>query len=289
MVTEVKPVLQVSLGPWLECLHERDRPACLWVDGDARLLKDPGPCVAIVGARAATPYGIEVAGTLAAGLAQAGVLVVSGLALGIDTAAHHGALRAGGRTIAVLGNGVDVCYPSCNARLQSEMIPAAGAVISEFAPGIRPSPINFPRRNRIIAALARAVVIVEGGIKSGSLITARWGAALGKEVFAVPGSIFSKMSSGPHHLIGSGALPVTCCADILEALGLTAGKSKDMPRLSGSEAAVLALIKDAPGDFESLLARCGLGVDRLSAVLVGLEIKACIKEVSGQGYIVCQN
>ena len=176
------------------------------------------PGVAIVGARRATPYGIGAAESLAEGLAEAGVTVVSGLARGVDAAAHRAALRAGGRTLAVLGAGHDHLYPPEHRNLARE-VAASGAVLTEFPPDVRPLPHHFPRRNRIIAGLAAATVVVEARERSGSLSTARHAADSSREVFAVPGPITSSLSAGCHSLLRSGAALVTGVADLLEELG----------------------------------------------------------------------
>ncbi len=179
-----------------------EAPATLHVRGS--LVDADALAVAIVGSRRATPYGLEVAEMLAADLAARGVTIVSGLARGIDSAAHRGALRVGGRTLAVLGSGVDVIYPPENRRLAGE-IAARGALLSQFAPGTPPLPQNFPTRNQVIAAMSLAVVVVEAAEKSGSLITARLAAELGREVLAVPGRITAAESRGANRLIQDGA------------------------------------------------------------------------------------
>ena len=176
-------------------------PETLYVRG--RLVADDALAVAIVGSRRATPYGLEVAERLGAALGARGVTVVSGLARGIDSAAHRGALASGGRTIAVLGSGVDVIYPPENRRLAGRIV-EAGAVVSQFAPGTRPLPYHFPERNRVIAGLVLAVVVVEAAEKSGALITAGFAAELGREVLAIPGRVSSPESRGAHRLIRTG-------------------------------------------------------------------------------------
>jgi len=190
-------------------------PPALYVRGELR--REDALAVALVGARQATPYGVEMAERLAADLARRGVTVVSGLARGIDTAAHRGALRAGGRTIAVLGCGVDVVYPPENGRLVRE-IAGQGAVVSEFPPGTRPLAHHFPRRNRVIAGLALAVVVVEAAERSGSFTTVGWAADLGREVMAVPGRATSPLSRGCHRLIRDGATLVETWEDVIQQL-----------------------------------------------------------------------
>lgn len=180
----------------------------------------PGPqAVALVGSRRATAYGREVAEYLGKELARAGVWVVSGMARGVDGAAHRGALAAPGPTVAVWGSGPDRVYPPEHAALAEE-IAASGGLLSEYPPGIPPLPQHFPERNRLIAALAKVVVVVEASERSGALITARLALDEGREVMAVPGSVFSRLSAGPNGLLRAGAAPVLCPADILEVLGV---------------------------------------------------------------------
>jgi len=194
-----------------------DPPCALFVKG--ALLSDDARAIAIVGSRRASPYGRHVAAELAAGLAGRGFTVVSGMALGADAAAHEGCLRAGGRTLAVLGAGVDVIYPPEHTALYAR-IAAAGAIISEFSPGTPPSRHSFPQRNRVISGLALGVVVVEAPENSGALITAEHAMEQGREVFAVPGSVNSAQSRGTHRLLRDGAKLVESVDDILEELQL---------------------------------------------------------------------
>jgi DNA processing protein len=175
------------------------------------------PCVAVVGSRRATLQGVDIARSIGDELGAAGIQVISGMALGIDAAAHTGALDAGGSTVAVLGCGIDVCYPSRHAELRSRII-AHGCLITEEPAGMPPFKHHFPKRNRIIAALAHAVVVVEATERSGALSTARWAADLGREVLAVPGSIRSRQSSGTNLLIRDGARPFLGIGDLLDAV-----------------------------------------------------------------------
>lgn len=192
-------------------------PPLLWTRGDTGLLA--GPCVAVVGARAATRDGIEIAYQIAADLTRAGIVVVSGLARGIDAAAHAGALDANGKTIAVLGTGIDRVYPSENKDLQ-ERIAAHGLLVSEFAPGSPPDLFHFPLRNRIISGLSKAVVVVEAREKSGSLITARLAGDQSRDVMVIPGPIRTGQNRGGHALLRDGAKLVESAVDILQELGL---------------------------------------------------------------------
>ena len=197
-----------------------DPPATLWLRGEADASVLGGVAVAIVGARACSGYGRSVARTLASGVAEAGGVVVSGLARGIDGEAHRGALAASGTTVAVLGCGVDRDYPAAHAELARGIVAAGGLVVSEYEPGVEPAPWRFPARNRIIAGLAAATVVVEARERSGALITADFALEDGREVLAVPGEITSVLSKGTNGLVRQGATPATGVADVLEAVGL---------------------------------------------------------------------
>lgn len=260
-----------------------------------QIIADDALAVAIVGSRRATEYGIETAGRLASELAARGVTVVSGLARGIDTAAHRGALEAGGRTIAVLGSGVDVIYPPENRSLAAE-IERQGAIVSQFAPGTRPLPGHFPARNRILAALALGVVVVEAAERSGALITAGFAADLGREVFAVPGKITSETSRGPHRLIQEGAKLVQDWTDVVQELpehsrravlapAARSGAS-DQPADRSPEGRVLALLEPGePRHLEALIEAAGQDAGRVSAALVALEIGGWTRQLPGQRWV----
>ena len=194
-----------------------DPPKCLWTRGDRRALA--GTAVAVIGARAASPQGLVAAREIAADLARSGVVVVSGLARGVDSAAHQGALDSGGFTIAVLGTGIDRVYPAENAAL-AEQIAAKGLLMTEFSPGAAPEDWHFPRRNRIISGLSKAVVVVEAREQSGSLITARLAADQGRDVMAVPGTIVGGINRGANALLRDGAKLVESAVDILQELGI---------------------------------------------------------------------
>jgi DNA processing protein len=224
-----------------ELLDLTDPPGWLFVRG--RLSQGgSGMAVAVVGARNCSPYGMEVAELMGSGLAAADVAVVSGAARGIDGAAHRGALSVGGPTVAVLGSGIDVPYPRGH-RQMLERIAACGAVVSEYPPGVRPHPRRFPARNRIVAALARLIVVVEGASGSGSLITAEFAQDLNRDLLAVPGPVTSELSAAPHELIRDGAGLVRDAGDALEALGLAARRTSR--RREGSEA-----VADSTGGSE---------------------------------------
>lgn len=266
--------------------------------------------VAIVGSRAATSYGLAVAERLAADLAARGVTVVSGLARGIDSAAHRGALRAGGRTIAVLGSGLDVIYPPENRRLARE-IEAQGAVVSQFGPGTRPLSGHFPARNRVIAGLALAVVVVEAAEKSGSLITAGLAGEMGREVMAVPGLLTSAQSVGAHRLIQDGAALVQGWEDVVGQLPLRwrdrvgpasattrtstgagvadrAAPADPTPLAPGRHAEqfeLLRVIGEEPTDIDGIIERSGLSPGRASALLVTLEVEGRIRQLEGKRFV----
>lgn len=253
-----------------------------------------GLAIAIVGSRRPTPYGMEVAEVLAAELAVRGVTIVSGLARGIDTAAHRGALAGGGRTLAVLGNGIDVVYPPENRDL-IQAIERQGAVVSEFPRGTAPRPYNFPARNRTIAGLALGVVVVEASERSGALITASLAADLGREVFAIPGRVTSEVSRGPHGLLRDGAILVRDWADVVQELPepwrsavrteVTGAAEAGQP-LSESEATVLAALKpDEPLHIEELTALVALTPGRLASALVTLELGGRARQLEGQRWL----
>jgi DNA processing protein len=250
--------------------------------------------VAIVGSRRATPYGLEVAETLAAELAARGVTIVSGLARGIDTAAHKGALSGGGRTLAVLGNGIDIVYPPENRDLTGA-IERQGAVLSQFPRGTEPRPFHFPVRNRTIAGLALGVIVVEAGERSGALITASLAADLGREVFAVPGRVGSEASRGPHGLLRDGAILVRDWADVVQELPEpwrravqvpAAGSDEAEQKMTGTEAVVLAALKpDEPLHIEDLTALVALTPGRLASALVTLELAGRARQLEGQRWV----
>jgi len=198
-------------------------PERLWCKGDTALLQQP--MAAVVGSRKCSEYGKQVAMNLGKTLAQAGAVVVSGMAKGIDSFGHLGALKAGGKTIAVLGCGVDICYPAENRKLYEQII-SEGLVISEYEPGTGPKPYMFPQRNRIIAGLSDGILVTEARKKSGTLITVSFGLEFGKNIYAVPGRIDDVLSEGCNYLLKEGAKPVTCGRDLLEDINLDMGNKK---------------------------------------------------------------
>lgn len=260
-----------------------DPPSRLYVRGELR--SADASAVAIVGARRATEYGKAVAEHLAGDLARCGITVVSGMARGIDTAAHRGALAAGGRTIAVLGCGPDVVYPPEHRGLMDEII-GHGAVMSEFSAGTPPRPGQFPQRNRIISGLSLGVVVVEGRLNSGALITADAALEQGREVFAVPGRITDPTAAAPHRLVQQGAKLVCSVGDILEELRLPvrARPAAKMPPLEGIEALILAQLDIAPQHVDQLALRCGHPVAAVSAALTALECKGLVAAWPGARY-----
>ncbi len=244
--------------------------------------------IAIVGARSASGYGIDAATRLAEGLSREGVCIVSGLAWGIDSAAHRGAIAEEGGSIAVLGCGVDVIYPRNNSLLYNRML-KSGMIVSEYPPGTEPRPWRFPARNRIIAGLSEATVVVEARQKSGALITADFSLEQGREVGAVPGSIFSELSDGPHGLIRAGAQVVTCPDDLFECLGIagsTGGQaSKRAPTgVTGDEQLVYASLEARYQHLDALAAQAGLNPAAAALALVSLEIKSLARHDPGRGY-----
>ena len=264
-----------------------DPPPYLYTLGE---LYGSETAVAIVGSRRASQYGLCTATRLGRDLAQRGVTVVSGMARGIDTAAHWGALKGGGRSVAVLGCGIDVVYPPENGALHRALA-EGGALLSEFPMGTGPLAENFPRRNRIISALSRGVVVVEAGEQSGSLITANFALEQGREVFAVPGNVTLSGSRGVNGLIKQGAKLVERVEDILEELGLgqPAGDAPLQPKgfsLTPQEAELYALLCQGPLQMDDIMVRSALTVGELSATLLRLELKGAIMQLPGKHFAV---
>jgi DNA processing protein len=242
--------------------------------GDPQLLARPA--VAIVGARACSSYGAHVARMLGRELAVAGVIVVSGLARGIDGEAHRGALDAGGHTVAVLGCGIDRDYPAAHSSLAAA-IAERSLLVSEYEPGVEPAPWRFPARNRIIAGLCAATVVVEARERSGSLITADFALEEGREVFAVPGEITSSLSAGTNELLRLGAAPLTAASDVLESLGI-AVPVLPMPSLGATAAALLDRL---PASVDELVDACGLRAAEVAAGLAELELLSLVAHDDG--------
>jgi DNA processing protein len=262
-------------------------PAVLYVAGDPAVLKTA--CVAIVGTRKASPYGAWCAYELGKRAASYGITVVSGMASGIDAEAHRGALDGGGRTIAVLGSGVDVCYPESNRKLY-ERIPEKGAVISELEPGTHPLPMTFPARNRIISGLSGGVIVVEAALKSGSLITADHAVQQGREVLAVPGNLNQVFSYGCNKLIRDGAMILTLFDDILDLVGLEARdavKEKRLTvKLNRDEARIYKILREE-GELtvDALAVKTAMNPGDLAAVLTYMEIRGVVCSDYGRVFL----
>ena len=261
-----------------------DPPARLFVRGSAPLEVLDRAAVAVVGARSCSSYGAQVARLLGRELGRAGLVVVSGLARGIDGHAHRGALDAGAPTVAVLGCGIDRDYPAAHRELAAE-IRATGLVVSEYAPGVEPAPWRFPARNRIVAGLCAATVVVEARERSGALITADFALEEGREVFAVPGEITSALSKGANRLLRVGATPLTEPGDVLEAFGLTS-PAPPRPEVSPDAARVLAALADGAAGADDLARATRLGAGAVSAALVELELNGLAREADGRYRIV---
>ncbi|NDP58110.1 MAG: DNA-protecting protein DprA [Oxalobacteraceae bacterium] len=262
-----------------------DPPITLYVKGCIALLHMPS--IAIVGSRNATAQGVLNAERFATSLSQAGFPVVSGLAMGIDAAAHAGALPHAGSTIAVIGTGIDIVYPARNRALAAR-IAKDGCVVSEYALGTGPLTANFPRRNRLISGLSRAVLVVEAAARSGSLITARVAAEQGRDVFAIPGSIHAPLSKGCHWLIKQGAKLVESAQDVLEeiapAVPTQGGHGAAVRFVPPALEALLAALGFDPVDSDALVARTGLDVAALSAQLLELELLGYLEVLPGGNY-----
>ncbi len=276
---------------WL--LQIYDPPPLLFVRGDIRCAS--APCVGIVGTREPTSSGRDIARRTAADLASAGVCIVSGMALGIDSAAHEGALEAGGKTVAVLGSGVDVLYPSRNEKLAGRII-ESGCVISEYRMGTPPEARNFPRRNRLISGLSRGVLVVEAPRKSGALLTAGYALEQNRDVYAVPGDPGWPSRKGSNELIRDGALLVQSAADILTELGLEAGNgivgaagaagaaAQKIPPLSSEEKLVYEGLDREACHVDELADRLEMDVSQVLGVLLRLDMKSLIREHPGKLY-----
>lgn len=264
-----------------------DRPPVLYVKGKWPLPEDV-LTIGVVGSRRASRYGREAAMHLAAGLVDRGAIIVSGLALGIDACAHRAALDAEGWTVAVLGHGFGYQYPKENKTLFDE-IEKAGTLVTEFSYETPPNSSHFPQRNRIISGLSRGVLVVEAGERSGALITARYAAEQGRDVFAVPGSIFSWQSHGTHRLIKEGARPVTAAADILEEYGFACSQKLLPPpeegKLTGEQSALLRQLSGVPLSIDELVELTGQPVERLAELLLSLELKGRVLSMPGQRYV----
>jgi DNA processing protein len=262
----------------LAAIH--DPPAGLFLRGSGSLELLGGPCVAVVGARACSSYGAVVARRLGRELAQAGAVVVSGLARGIDAEAHRGALEGGGSTVAVLGCGIDRDYPQAHARLAARIC-EDGLLVSEYEPGVPPAPWRFPARNRIVAGLCAATVVVEARARSGALITADFALEEGREVWAVPGEITSALSRGTNHLLRLGAAPLLEFEELVATLGLALPPTRSAASLSAPAIVVDEALSQASASLDELAQRTGMAADVLAAALVELELGG--RAVCGDG------
>jgi DNA processing protein len=271
-------------------LKEIDQPPpVLFVRGSINVEDDWA--VSVVGTRRVTPYGRQVASEIARYLAQNGVTVVSGLARGVDAIAHQTAMQAGGRTLAILGSGVDTIYPPEHRKL-AEDISRQGAVISDYPLGTQPESRNFPPRNRIIAGLSLATIVVEAGETSGALITAEFAVEQGRDVFAVPGSILTPQSEGTNRLIEQGARPLLRMSEILESLKLEQIPEKQASRkaiaASPEENRLLSCLTQDPRHIDEICALSGLPIQAVSATLTMMELKGLVTQVGGMNYVAAR-
>ncbi len=272
-----------------------DPPSILY--HSSPLLPKDEKAIAIVGTRRASHYGIKVAKDLARELSGLGLTIVSGMALGIDTAAHEGALEAGGRTIAVLGCGIDVCYPPQNKGLM-QRIRQSGAIISDFPLGTEPEAWTFPQRNRIISGLSLGTIVIEGGYKSGAMITAKLALDQGREVFAIPGNIESELSRGPHWLIKQGAKLVESVEDVLEELNMITPKKMsndklkmsnegiNISELSEEEQKIVSVLSLEPRHIDSISIETEFPIPQVSSLLMMLEIKKVVRQLPGKMFLL---
>lgn len=273
----------------LRTIH--DKPNVLYVKG--KILEEDNLALAIVGSRKATAYGKWACEKFANELVELGVTIISGLASGIDAIAHRTAIKKGGRTIGVLGNGIDIVYPNQNRSLYEE-ITEKGAIISEFPLGTPPLPYNFPQRNRIISGLSMGVIVIEAKDKSGSLITAHHALEQGKEIFALPGNINSIFSRGTNKLIRDGAKPLLDIEDIIEEFPSLLEKRKfkqmnniDYSNLSETEVKVVELLKEGPLYIDLIAYKIGLDIVTVNNILTILELKGIINELPGKLFTIC--
>ncbi len=263
-----------------------DAPLFLFYKGDISLLAKR--MFAVVGTRSPSLDGKYAVETIVPPLVSAGMTIVSGMAMGVDTLAHHAALKAHGTTIAFLGSGLDMIYPSSNHQLFSEIV-QNGIVFSEFPLGTRPEAYNFPRRNRLVSGISEGVMIVEGKEKSGSLITADFGMEQGKEIFAVPGSIRNPLSAGPHKLIADGATLVQSADDILSVFGMCASSKKptsaDPLALDPVQKKIYEQLSHTPLPFDILMQKLGMTSAELSSVLMMMMLLGVAEEVGGSAWV----
>lgn len=284
---------KISVMTWLDDeypkrLKEIDQPPPVFYYRGSILTKDDW-AVSIVGTRRVTVYGRQITQDTALYLAGNGITIVSGLARGVDVIAHKAALEANGRTIAVLGSGVDVIYPPEHRNLADEII-ANGAIVSDYPPGTQPDGVNFPARNRIISGLSRATIVVEAGEKSGALITAKFAVEQGRDVFAVPGSILSPMSRGTNNLIQNGAFPMINPKSVLEVLNYSqvVDHQEAQNELASDpvEKRILASLSFEPVHIDELSAHVNLPMAEITAALTMLELKGFVRQDGGMRYLL---
>lgn len=273
-----------------DLLREIHDPPCILYYKGKNVLADHSPSIAIVGARKATPYGLAAAENIASQLSRCGINIISGLANGIDSAAHKGALSAGGCTLGVLGCGIDVIYPASNKKLYQEIIEKGGMILTEFAPGTEPVTGNFPRRNRIISGLAYGTLVVEAAENSGSLITARYACEQGREVYSVPGNINNSQSSGCNLLIKDGAKLVTCGSDIMEDMfnvfrPMVKNEKAPLPELSEEEKTLFIAVTRGIQTSGELAKQLQLPVRLVNGIITMLELKGMITVDMGRIYV----
>lgn len=266
-----------------------DLPPVLYVRGS--LVPEDDWAVAVVGTRRPTYYGREVTEQIVSDLARNRITIISGLAKGIDAAAHRAALDSGARTIAVCGCGLDVVYPSDHVKLAREIM-ERGALVSELPLGTRPKAENFPRRNRVMSGMSLGVLVVEAGETSGALITVRWALEQNREVFAVPGSVLSTVSRGTNRLIQEGAKLVAEANDILEELNLTMAvqqvEARELVPATDTESLILKYLSSEPTHIDEVGRQCGLPIATVSSTLSVMELKGIVKQVGGMNYIIAR-
>lgn len=294
LIKKIKKVLSkedIKLINYNDALYPRklketeDAPSILFYKGNINKLNE-GYNISIVGSRRCTNYGISVTKILSAELAKNNVNIISGMARGIDSYAHDACLDSNGFTCAVLGCGLDIVYPKENKELYDKIV-SSGCIISEYLPGTEPLPMFFPIRNRIISGLSDIVIIIEAGIKSGSLITANLALEQGKDVMAVPGSIFSEQSKGSNKLIRDGAFPVTCIEDIFRLIGINykSSKKKKIKNLSAEQKKIYSLLSDSPLHIDDILKISDIDINHLYEVLFELQLKDEIICLAGNYYV----
>ncbi len=282
------PITSELYPPLLRQIH--NPPFLIYIKGDLSFLQNGFP-MAIVGTRRASQYGARVAYELSQGLAKQGISIISGGAQGIDTYAHQGTLKAGGKTVAVLGCGIDEAsyFPKTNIQLFREIIARGGAVISELPPGTQAQTFTFPHRNRIISGISMGCVVVEAPEKSGALITANCALEQNREVFAVPNSVYNPNSLGPHSLLKQGAQLVSCAKDVLDAFNIKAVSSIQEARATypktPKEEKILSLLTKEPTHIDALARLSGFPASEVSATLTTMELKGMVRNLGGMQYV----